>query len=88
MSYQDGGADLRTFCRVCLEGKVTFAKSLLLRAAMAEARTVSDPGGNAKLAKRGEGGRRSRARDDASGDGYLAVAEGARYGDRPRRRWR
>ena len=52
--------------------------SLLMRAAMREAVTVSDPAGNAKLAKHTEGGRRSRARDDAAAASILAVSVGIR----------
>ena len=44
---------------------------------MADARTVSDPAGNAKLAKGSAGGRRLRARDDAAAATILAVAEAA-----------
>ena len=40
--------------------------------------TVSDPSGNAKLAKGGEGGRRERARDDAVAAAILAVSVGQR----------
>ncbi len=80
MGYRDGGADVRAFRRAIAEGKVAPRVSLLLRAAMAEARTVSDPAGNAKLAKQREGGRRERARDDAAAAAILAVAEGVRRG--------
>ena len=78
--FKDGGEDTRDFRRACLEGKVTPVQSLLMRSAMAEARTVSDPAGNSKLAKKGEGGRRSRARDDAVAAAILAVASGVRRG--------
>ena len=72
-----------------LEGRVVAAPSLLLRSAMAEARTVSDPAGNAKLAKHNQGGRRVRARDDAAAAAILAVADGVRQPMAPRRdRWR
>lgn len=54
------------------------AESLLLTAAMAEARVVTDPAGNAKLSKGSEGGRRVRARDDAAAAAILAVAAGHR----------
>ena len=64
------------------------APSLLLRSAMAEARTVSDPAGNAKLAKHNQGGRRVRARDDVAAAAILAVADGARNRAPPRGRWR
>ena len=88
MGYQDGGADVRDFRRACVSGKVTPAPSLLLRAAMREARTVSDPAGNAKLSKGSQGGRRFRAKDDAAAAAVLAVAAGARMPDKPRRRLR
>ena len=78
MGYQDGGADVRAFRRACADGRVTPAPSLLLRSAMAEARTVSDPAGNAKLSKGSQGGRRHRARDDAACAALLAVAAGVR----------
>ena len=76
--FRDGGEDVRAFRRACLEGKVRPARSLLLRSAMAEARTVGDPSGNEKLAKQTEGGRRLRARDDAAAAAILAVALGTR----------
>lgn len=84
--FRDGGEDVRAFRRACAEGRVTPSPSLLLRAAMAEARTVSDPAGNSKLAKKTEGGRRSRAKDDAAAAAILAVSAG--YRDPPRRRRR
>lgn len=79
--YKDGGEDVRAFRRAILEGLVTPRKSLLLRAALAEAVTTADPAGNEKLAKATEGGRRFRARDDAAAAAILAVAEG--YRNRP-----
>ena len=78
--FKDGSEDVREFRRAVLEGTVTPVTSLLMRSAMSEARTVSDPAGNAKLAKKGEGGRRSRARDDAVAAAILAVASGVRRG--------
>ena len=51
--YQVGGGapleDVRAFRRACADGRVTPAPSLLQRSAIAEARTISDPAGNAKL---------------------------------------
>ena len=88
MGYQDGAADVRAFRRACADGRVTPAPSLLLRSAMAEARTISDPAGNAKLSKGSQGGRRLRARDDAAAAAILAVAAGVRQPGRPPRRWR
>ena len=78
--FKDGAEDLRAYRAGLLAGEVRPASSLLLTAAMSEARAVSDPAGNAKLAKRGEGGRRAQARDDAAAAAILAVAAG-------RRRW-
>lgn len=86
--FQDGGEDVRSFTRACVEGKVTAAPSLLLRSAMGEARTVSDPAGNRKLAKASQGGRRMRARDDAAAAAILAVAAGVRQPVKSTRRWR
>ena len=78
MGFKDGGEDVRQFRRLCLEGKVTPLPSLLLAHAMSEARTLSDPAGNSKLAKASEGGRRMRARDDAAAAAILAVALASR----------
>ena len=78
MGYRDGAEDVRAFRRACADGRVVPVPSLLLRSAMAEARTVSDPAGNAKLSKGSQGGRRLRARDDAAAAAILAVAAGAR----------
>ena len=90
MGYQDGGQDVRAFRRACADGQVTPAPSLLLRSALAEARTVSDPAGNAKLSKGSQGGRRLRARDDSACAAILAVAAGRRrWGTvTPKRSWR
>ena len=86
--FKDGGEDVRAFRRACLEGRVVPGKSLLMRSAMGEARTLPDPAGNEKLAKQTEGGRRLRARDDAAAAAILAVALGVRHGGRPPRRFR
>ena len=77
MGFHDGGADVRAFRAACLDGKVTPRQNLLMRACMAHARTVSDPAGNQKLAKGGQG-RKARARDDLAAAAILAVAEGSR----------
>ena len=76
--FKDGGADVFAFRKACLEGYVKPVPNLLLRASMREARTVSDPARNEKLAKSSEGGRRQRARDDAAAAAILAIAEGYR----------
>ena len=83
MGWKDGAADVRAFQRACLTGAVVPVRSLLMRAAMAEARTLADPAANFKLAKGTEGGRRRRARDDVAAAAVLAVAEGARMREAP-----
>lgn len=76
--YKDGGQDVRDFRAAILGGFVRPTESLLLRSAMAEARVVSDPAGNAKLSKATQGGRRHRARDDAAAAAVLAISAGYR----------
>ena len=88
MGFRDGAEDVRGFRRACADRRVIPAPSLLLCSAMAEARTVSDPAGNAKLSKGSQGGRRVRARDDAAAAAILAVAAGVRQPTDPRPRWR
>jgi len=78
LGYIDGGDDVRRFRRAIAEGKVAPAPSLLLSAAASEARTIADPAGNHKLAKKTEGGRRQRAKDDAIAAAILAVGIGTR----------
>lgn len=78
MGFQDGGQDVRDFRAACLADAVKPARSLLLTAAMSEARVAIDPAGNAKLAKNAQGGWRLRARDDAAAAAILAVAAGYR----------
>ena len=75
--YRDGGAAVREFRKACVDERVKPARSLLLRAAVGGARVSTDPAGNSKLAKGGEG-RRTRCRDDAAAAAILAVAEGRR----------
>ena len=88
--FKDGGADVRDFRAAVLGDKVRPERSLLLDAAMSEARTVGDPAGNHKLSKHTQGGRRAAARDDAAAAAIVAVAEGFRrwHVSKPRRRWR
>lgn len=76
--FRDGGEDVRRFRRAVLSGHVRPERSLLLTAALAEARVVGNPAGNWKLSKSAEGGRRQKARDDAAAAAILAVSEGAR----------
>lgn len=76
--YRDGSADVREFRRAVAVGDVRPVRpALLMTAALAEAVCVTDASGNAKLAKKGEGGRRNRARDDAAAAAILAVAHRA-----------
>ena len=77
--FRDGAEDVELFRRSLGEGVIAPVPSLLLRSALAEARTVHDAAGNAKLAKAHEGGRRRRSRDDAAAAAILAVAEAARH---------
>ena len=84
MGFQDGSEDVRAFRRAAVTGKIAPEVSLLLRSAMAEAKVVSDPAGNMKLAKGVEGGRRLRARDDVVAAAILAVAQGTRIETAPR----
>lgn len=77
--YKDGAQDVRLFRRSIAEGKVKVEPGqIFLTQAIAEARTISDPAGNAKLAKSKEGKRR-RARDDAAAAAILAVASAQRH---------
>ena len=81
MGFRDGAEDVRRFRTAILEGMVRPTASLLLRLAMREAVVVTDPAGNAKLAKATEGGRRRRARDDAVAAAILAAAHVHRFRD-------
>ena len=56
--YKDGAEDVRQFRRGFLERKVVPVPSLLMVAAMREARVVTDAGRGQKLAKKTEGGAR------------------------------
>ena len=80
MGWFHGGQDVRGFRRACIDGRVKVGKSLLLRSALSEAVTISDPAGNAKLAKSSEGGRRQASKDDAAAACILAIAAGERAG--------
>ena len=76
-NYQDGGARMNEFRRAVRDGEVATAPSLLLRAALAEARTRSFDGME-RLAAGSSGGRRQLSRDDALAASILAVSSGAR----------
>ena len=77
--FKDGGLDMREYRAAIMSRQLRPVKSLLMRSAMAEARTVQDAAGNCKLAKATAGGRRARARDDAASAAILAVGAGERY---------
>jgi phage terminase large subunit-like protein len=81
--FRDGAEDVERFRAAVFDGRVRARPSLLLRSAFAEAVTISDPAGNAKLAKG-----RSKGRIDAAAAAVLAVAEGARQKARPVRQMR
>lgn len=81
--WKDGSEDIERFRRAVFDGEVKTLPSLLLRSAFAEAVTLIDPAGNAKLAKA-----RSLGRIDAAAAAILAVAEGARRMARPERKAR
>ena len=80
--FLDGSADIREFRDAALDGHLFPFPSLLLRSAVAEARTIMDAAGNSKLVKAGSGRRRS-ARDDAIAASIIAVAVGRRIANRP-----
>lgn len=76
--WKDGSEDIERFRRALFDGQVKCLPSLLLRSAFADAITLIDPAGNAKLAKG-----RSLGRIDAAAAAVLAVSEGARRIARP-----
>ena len=77
---KDGGEDVRAFRAACLKNEVRPPVSMLLRAAMSEARCRIDDSGNVKLLKVHEGsGNGFQPRDDACAASIIAVAEGVRY---------
>lgn len=78
--WRDGAEDIERFRRALFEGQVRTVPSLLLRSAFADAITLVDPAGNHKLAKA-----RSLGRIDAAAASVIAVAEGQRMVNRPKR---
>ena len=80
--FLDGSADIREFRDAALDGHLFPKPSLILRSAIAEARTIMDAAGNTKLTKSGHGRRRS-ARDDAVAAAIIAVAVARRVANRP-----
>lgn len=78
--FLDGGEDIADFTYAFVGGRVKVGRgNLILAAAVAEARCLTDPAGNRKLARRAEAGRRYLARDDAAAAAILAVATGWRW---------
>ena len=67
--FRDGGEDVRHFQRAILSQQIRPTPALLLRSAMGEAVTQSDPAGNRKITKR-----RERSRDDAAVAACIAGA--------------
>ena len=80
--FLDGSEDIREFRDAALDGHLFPFPSLLLRSAVAEARTIMDAAGNTKLTKSGHGRRRS-ARDDSIAASIIAVAVARRIANRP-----
>ena len=80
VGYLDAGEDIADFTSAIVGGRVRVgAGNIALASAMSEARTLIDPAGNRKLARRAEGGRRYLARDDAAAAAILAIATGFRW---------
>ena len=80
MGWRDGSEDVERFRRAVHDRAVQVAPSLLMRSALADAVTMLDPAGNAKLVKG-----RSTGRIDAAAAAVLAVAEGIRMRTRSMR---
>ena len=72
-----GNSGMRHWTVICSR-----SRRLILRSAVAEARTIMDAAGNTKLTKSGHGRRRS-ARDDAVAAAIIAVAVARRVANRP-----
>ena len=79
MGFIDGSEDVRAFQRAVKERLIQTPVSLVARAAFSGAVTVSDPAGNEKLAKGGQGGRRVRHKDDFAAAAIVAVSAGVRH---------
>lgn len=73
MGWRDGAEDVERFRQAVFDEQVKTSPSMLMRSALADAVTISDVSGNAKLAKA-----RSLGRIDAAAAAVLAVAEGRR----------
>ena len=79
MGFKDGGEDLRLFRKAAIDGDIHTPESLLMRSALAGARTVSDTAGNRKIAKGKESSERKDShKDDALMASCFAVSGGTR----------
>ena len=81
--FLDGSEDIHEFRDAALDGHLFPIPSLILRSAVAEARTIMDAAGNTKITKSGHGRRRRSARDDAICAAIIAIAVGRRAANRP-----
>ena len=88
MGWTDSPGRIRDFRRQIGAGKVWARPRLLIRQAMANARTVSDSMASEKVIKGGASGRKRTARDDVAIAALLAVSEGARMAGTGRARRR
>ena len=86
MGWSDGPGRIRDFRRAAAGDSVYAKRSLLIRSAFSNARTVSDSMGSEKIIKGGAAGRKRTARDDVAVAALLAVSEGARLPATPRPR--
>ncbi len=83
---QEGHDDLQAFLGLCTGRRVAPERSDLMRACVAEARYTVDRAGNYFLARRVEGGRRMRGRDDGVAAAIVAAGEAQRRWLGPRDR--
>ena len=83
---KDSPGRVRDFRRAVGAGRLYVRPTLLIRQALANARTVADSMGEERLIKGGAAGRKRTARDDVAVAIAAAVSEGARMPKPPRRR--
>ena len=83
LGWAHGPSRIRDFRRAVGAGQVWARPTLLIRQALANARTVSDSMGSEKPIKGGASGRKRTARDDTAIAALLAVSEGVRLARRP-----
>lgn len=76
--WKNGAADIEAFRRSVHDRRVAAPRSLLMRSALADAITLTDPAGKPKLAKG-----RSSGRIDPAAAAVLAIVEGHRMWARP-----